>query len=232
MFNEKTSEYSVKQCHEISVWQSPKYEQSKAKALDAMKQMPYLKEGDFWILMNETKSGKMGYTGLIISHNACLKINDAAPEDKKFKPSLVSVNQTGYGGALVFTYINDAQGIYEVGEVTAKNCKNDYPYAMAFKRLFDRVVLKICKLAFDGIYSDSEADEFREPTDSTPSAPKQAKQTSTLTPASELPAPVKCPVCGKPIKRVRKGDKILEPDEVLQALGCCADCHNKQKAEA
>ena len=36
---------------------------------------------------------------------------------------------------------------------------------MAFKRLFDRVVLKQCKLAYDGIYSDSEAEEFKEQPD-------------------------------------------------------------------
>ena len=42
------------------------------------------------------------------------------------------------------------------------NCKNAYPYAMALKRCFDRVVLKNSKLAYDGVYSDSEADEFKE----------------------------------------------------------------------
>ena len=40
---------------------------------------------------------------------------------------------------------------------------NAYPYAMAYKRLFDRVVLKLTKLAFSGIYSDSEAEEFARP---------------------------------------------------------------------
>ena len=112
--------------------------------------------------MNETKTGKMMYTGLIISHNACLKINDNMPEKDKFNPDCVSVDKSGYGNSLVFTYANKVQGLYEVGEASAQNCKNAYPYAMAYKRLFDRVVLKICKLAFDGIYSDSEADEFKE----------------------------------------------------------------------
>ena len=32
---------------------------------------------------------------------------------------------------------------------------------MAFKRCFDRVVLKKSKLAFSGIYSEVEADEFK-----------------------------------------------------------------------
>lgn len=162
MFNEKKSEYSLKSRQDIPVIQSAKYIASRDKALKAINDRPYLKESDFWILMNETKTGKMMYTGLIISHNACLKINDNMPEKDKFNPDCVSVDKSGYGNSLVFTYVNREQGLYEVGEASAQNCKNAYPYAMAYKRLFDRVVLKICKLAFDGIYSDSEADEFKE----------------------------------------------------------------------
>lgn len=162
MFNEKKTEYSLKSRQDIPVIQSAKYLASRAKAIKAINDRPYLKESDFWILMNETKTGKMMYTGLIISHNACLKINDNMPEKDKFNPDCVSVDKSGYGNSLVFTYANKAQGLYEVGEASAQNCKNAYPYAMAYKRLFDRVVLKICKLAFDGIYSDSEADEFKE----------------------------------------------------------------------
>lgn len=162
MFNEKTSEYSLKTRQQIPVVQSAKYLASRAKAIKAIQERPYLNEADFWILMNETKTGKMMYTGLIISHNACLKINDNMPEKDKFNPDCVSVDKAGYGNSLVFTYTNKQQGLYEVGEASAQNCKNAYPYAMAYKRLFDRVVLKICKLAFEGIYSDSEADEFKE----------------------------------------------------------------------
>lgn len=162
MFNEKKTEYSIKSRQEIPVIQSTKYIASRDKALKAINDRPYLKESDFWILMNETKTGKMMYTGLIISHNACLKINDNMPEKDKFNPDCVSVDKSGYGNSLVFTYVNKQQGLYEVGEASTQNCKNAYPYAMAYKRLFDRVVLKICKLAFDGIYSDSEADELKE----------------------------------------------------------------------
>lgn len=162
MFNEKKTEYSIKSRQDIPVVQSAKYIASRDKALKAINDRPYLKESDFWILMNETKTGKMMYTGLIISHNACLKINDNMPEKDKFNPDCVSVDKSGYGDSLVFTYVNKQQGLYEVGEASTQNCKNAYPYAMAYKRLFDRVVLKICKLAFDGIYSDSEADELKE----------------------------------------------------------------------
>lgn len=161
-FNEKTTEWSVKQRKEIPVWVSPKYTQSRKKAIEIIEAYKTVNDGDFWILMNETKNGKMAYTGLIISHNACLKINDAQPDNLKFNPECVTLDKEGYGGSLVYTYCNTDQGIYEVGEVSQVNCKNAYPYAMAYKRLFDRVVLKLCKLAYDGIYSDSEADEFKE----------------------------------------------------------------------
>lgn len=165
MFNEKDREYSAKQGKEIPVWKSPKYEQSKEKALEIIKKYDNIGEGDFWILMNESKSGKMIYTGLIISHNACLKLNDHMTNNNKFMPECVEIDKEGFGNSLVFTYINPAQGIYEVGEVSKDNCKNAYPYAMAFKRCFDRVVLKLTKLAYDGVYSDSEADEFQKQQD-------------------------------------------------------------------
>ena len=180
MFNEKNQEFSVKQGKEIPVWQSPKYQQAKEKANELIKSKKYdLTEGDFWILMNETKSGKMQYTGLIISHNGCLKINDRIEEKLKFKPSCMTLDKEGYGNSLVFTYINDEQGIYEVGEVSKENCKNAYPYAMAVKRCMDRVILKNCKLAYDGVYSDSEAEEFKEP-EQEPVEKITAEQATTL----------------------------------------------------
>ena len=161
-FNEKVSEYSAKQRKEIPVWVSPKYIQSREKAIEIIEKYESIESGDFWILMNETKSGKMAYTGLIISHNGCLKLNDAMPEELKFKPSCMTLDKDGFNESLVYTYINDEQGLYEVGEVSKENCKNSYPYAMALKRCFDRVVLKNSKLAYSGVYSDSEADEFTE----------------------------------------------------------------------
>lgn len=162
MFNEKNEEWSKKQSKNIPVWQTDKYKESKEKAIEVIKNGKYgLAESDFWILMNETGTGKMAYTGLILSHNGCLKVNDSLTD--KFRSECVSENASGWGNSLVFTYNCPEQGLYEVGEVSAKNCKIDYPYAMAFKRLFDRVVLKLSKLAYAGIYGEDEADEFRNP---------------------------------------------------------------------
>lgn len=164
MFNEKLKEYDAKTGQELPVVLSAKYRQSRDVAVKFIKEHGIVGEEDFWILMNKNAAGtKMNYSGLIISHNGCLKINDAADEKRKFMPECVSVDKSGYKDSLVFTYNNPAQGLYEVGEVSAKNCKNEYPYAMGLKRLFDRVVLKLCKLAYSGIYSDSEAEEFKEP---------------------------------------------------------------------
>lgn len=162
-FKEKKQEYS-KKSGMIPVWQSPKYLESKAAAIAMIESGNYgLTDGDFWILMNEAKGSNgpmMVYTGLIISHNGCMKINDHS--EKKVIPFAFRCQADDtYGGSLIYTYCDD--DVYEVGEVSANNCKNNYPYAMAFKRCYDRVVLKKSKLAYSGIYSESEADEFKQP---------------------------------------------------------------------
>ena len=158
-FGEKEVEYDSSSNKEIPVWQSPKYKTSKDKAIEMIESKKYdLTESDFWILMNKTKTGKMAYTGLIISHNGCLKINDKL--ENKVDPYSFMLDKEGYNNSLVYTYIDE--DTYEVGEFNTSNCKNAYPYAMAFKRCFDRVVLKKSKLAFSGIYSEVEAEEFKE----------------------------------------------------------------------
>ena len=179
-FGEKTKEWSAKSGKEVDVWQSPKYIQAKKKVVEMLESKEYkdvLDESDFWILMNATKTGKMAYTGLIISHNGCLKINDTLEDKLKFKSECVSLDKEGYNDSLVYTYNCSEQGLYEVGEVSKANCKNDYPYAMALKRCFDRVVLKNSKLAYAGVYSDSEADEFANPNEEK----KETKTTKKVT---------------------------------------------------
>lgn len=173
-FGEKAEEYSAKDNGMIPVWVSPKYEQSKKAVIKMLESEQYkdvLDVSDFWILMNRTKNGKMAYTGLIISHNGCLKINDTLPDELKFNPKCVKyfcndeTYTNTYNDSLIFEYDSskleeDKQHIFEIGEVSSKNCTNDYPYAMALKRCMDRVILKNSKLAYSGVYSDSEAEEF------------------------------------------------------------------------
>lgn len=192
-FNEKKEEWSAKHGKNIPVWVTPGFNQAKAKAIEIIESKKYgVTEADFWILMNATKNEKMAYTGLIISHNGCLKINDCL--ESKFNPECVSIDKDGYKGSLVYTYCNAEQGIFEVGEVSQANCKNEYPYAMAFKRLFDRVVLKLSKLAYNGIYSDSESEEFSQqlnPEEKKPEAPQPTPPPSEKSPRDMLIAKLK-----------------------------------------
>lgn len=158
-FGEQQEEQDLRTGEVFKVWKSPKYLESKNKAIEMIESKKYgLSEADFWILKNKTNTGKMAYTGLIISHNGCLKINDKL--DNKVNPQNFTIDKEGYSNSLVFTYIDEE--VYEVGEFNSTNGKNPYPYAMAFKRCFDRVVLKKSKLAYSGIYSEVEADEFKQ----------------------------------------------------------------------
>lgn len=208
MFGEKKEEYSNKQGKNVTVWQSPKYIESRDKAIEIIKDGRYgLSEADFWILMNETKSGKMAYTGLIISHNGCLKINNSMTE--KFKPECVTMDKDGYNGSLVYSYCCAEQGLYEVGEVNAKNCKIEYPYAMALKRLQDRVILKLSKLAYAGIYSEVEADEFKQPETEERNAQvkTETKEDNKETNKEESEVLI-CSDCKRPIEPYKSGDKV------------------------
>lgn len=187
MFNEKEFEYLNGE--KLEVWQTPKYLESKAKAMEMLKLDYGLTEADFWILMNKTKGGKVAYTGLIISHNGCLKINDKLCESGKgFKAECLSEpipfefnGQIGlrqvYKEESRYIYLENGSGmkqvgetLYEVGEISNVNLKNSYPFAMLLKRTFDRVVLKKSKLAYAGIYSEAEAEEFKEPLEEEPMA--------------------------------------------------------------
>lgn len=146
-------------------WITPKYKEAKRKVIELLESEKYknvLEESDFWILYNTySNKTKVMYSGLIISHDGCLKINDSLDETLRFKPECMSLDKEGYNNSLVYTYNCPEQGIYEVGEVSPSNLKNGgYPYAMALKRCMDRVILKNSKIAYSGIYSDSEADEF------------------------------------------------------------------------
>lgn len=142
------------------VWQTPKFLSSREKAIEMIESEKYgLEDADFWILKNTYDKGtKVMYSGLIISHNGCLKINDSI--ENKFNPKCYRLEQSSYTNGLIGIYEDDE--LIEYGEVSTANCKNAYPYAMLLKRTFDRVVLKKSKLAYSNVYSEAEADEFRE----------------------------------------------------------------------
>ena len=161
-FGAQKMEYNSKARANTNTWGSPKYLEGKKKAIELIDKTEYgLTEADFWIL--KTYSAKtVTYAGLIISHNGCLKINDKLAAEAKFVPSCVSWVRNG-AGDLVLQYLNDKQGILEFGEASIKNCTNAYPFAMVLKRLQDRVILKNSKIAFSGIMSEVESEEFKRP---------------------------------------------------------------------
>ena len=142
-----------------SVTQTAKYLRSKTKAIELIESGKYnLEESDFWILQN-AYNDSMLYSGLIITHTGCLKINDALPAASKFNPRCAGEPfYSEYSKGLVINYVDDE--IRVSAEVSETNCKNGYPYAMLDKRLFDRVVLLKSKIAYDGIYSEAESDGF------------------------------------------------------------------------
>lgn len=161
-FGAQKMEYNSKAGANTKTWESPKYLEGKKKAIELIDKTEYgLTEADFWIL--KTYSAKtVTYAGLIISHNGCLKINDKLAAEAKFVPSCVSWVRNG-AGDLVLQYLNDKQGLLEFGEASIKNCTNAYPFAMVLKRLQDRVILKNSKIAFSGIMSEVESEEFKRP---------------------------------------------------------------------
>ena len=159
-FGAQKMEYNPKAGANTKTWESPKFLEGKKKAVELIDKTEYgLTEADFWIL--KTYSAKtVTYAGLIISHNGCLKINDKLAAEAKFVPSCVSWVRNG-AGDLVLQYLNDKQGLLEFGEASIKNCTNAYPFAMVLKRLQDRVILKNSKIAFSGIMSEVESEEFK-----------------------------------------------------------------------
>lgn len=219
---------------ESGSWSSPKYLEAVKKAVEVLGSDKYknvLSESDFWQLTGKTKTGNIAYNGLIISHNGCLKINDTLEEEKRFRPECVSVDIDGYNNSLVYTYICKEQGIYEVGEVSKANCTNAYPYAMALKRCMDRVILKASRLAYSGIYSDSEAEEFRnEPKEEKPQPGNKAEAEETestiILPEGAMKNPRKalveyCKSHGVDIKEVARIHKLnndSKPEAFLDAL--------------
>lgn len=142
-----------------NVTQTAKYLKSKTKAIELIESGKYgLEENDFWILQN-AYNDSMLYSGLIITHTGCLKINDALPAASKFNPHCAGEPfYSEYSKGLVINYVDDE--IRVSAEVSETNCKNGYPYAMLDKRLFDRVVLLKSKISYDGIYSEAESDGF------------------------------------------------------------------------
>lgn len=224
-FGEKTTEKwknsKTGTWDELKVWQTPKYEQSKKKAIELIESGKYgLDIGDFWILKNKGGT-KLCYTGLIISHNGCLKINDKLDVELRFKPSCVSFVKDEAEKVKVMEYVNDPQGVYEFGEISPKNCMNDYPYAMVLKRLMDRVILKNSKVGFFGIYSDSESEDFKEKIDD--KIEKQEKVVKT-------PLQNVADGCSDDMKNIQNKQAEITFREIKEEIEACSSVSDLQNS--
>ena len=112
---------------------------------------------DFWELKRGNK--KMW----IITHDACEKI--AGIEEIHFEFPEIYVNGEEValiGKAIKIDTSKGNKEIWSTGEAAPANCKNDYRWAMAEKRLKDRLTLKMINAYEYGIYSEEEADNFKE----------------------------------------------------------------------
>ena len=94
----------------------------------------------------------------IITHDACEKI--AAQENIQFGAPTI-YRDSNKDVAIVGDAKRENKVIWSTGEASPNNCKAPYPFAMAEKRLKDRLILKLINAYEYGIYSDSEADNFK-----------------------------------------------------------------------
>ena len=111
-----------------------------------------LSKDDFWELKRGTRSM------WIITHDACEKI--AAKENIQFGAPTI-YRDSNQDVAIVGDAKRGNKVIWSTGEASPKNCKAPYMFAMAEKRLKDRLVLKLINAYEYAIYSDSEADNFK-----------------------------------------------------------------------
>ena len=94
--NKKVYDFGEKKSENINgksipvEFHTPKYKEAKNKAIELLESDKYkgiLEASDFWILVNTySNKSKAMYSGLIISHDGCLKINDTLEEKLKFRP--------------------------------------------------------------------------------------------------------------------------------------------------
>ena len=108
---------------------------------------------DFWELARgSTKKW-------ILTHDAVERI--ATIEGIIFHMPEISTGEDNTNVAMVGLAELGDNKVWTTGEASSHNCKNPYFWAMAEKRLKDRLTLKLINAYEYGIYSEDEADAFR-----------------------------------------------------------------------
>lgn len=148
---------------------SPKYEQAEKK-INPLIQKGILSPCDCYI-SHKTMNGVDVFESLIISHDGCRKIAASELlEGKRIDPKGFASRETTVGYdvnnrpiiCVLYEYRDDA--VFANGESTEQNNSFGYPYAMAYKRCYDRAVLEKSGLSELGIHSKEESEDFKKAT--------------------------------------------------------------------
>ena len=110
---------------------------------------------------------------------------------------------------------------WSIGEATAYNNKNSYPFAMAEKRAKDRVILKLVGLHGD-VYSEEEADDFKDTQKKTENLVEKdysviegMVRQSTDNPIEEEPIPEAVKKYGGKLLSDLKEDELVELQQMV-----------------
>lgn len=134
-----------------------------------------LDKADFWELPQKK--------GTWIAKHAALEIAAAKAGITFNDPIIIEANSEAGIAALSVSgrmEVGNNSGMYgmpqwSIGEASPKNNKNAYPWAMAEKRAKDRVILKL--IGIHGlVYSEDEADDFKERPEIIPADGKKASR--------------------------------------------------------
>ena len=127
-----------------------------------------LSKDDFW---THKQSGN-----LIITHKACEKI--ARQEKIVFDmPKILSSENNNVAILCSATWGDTTE--WSIGEASPKTSFNIYYFAMAEKRVKDRLILKLIGVYGD-VYSEDESDEFRRNNQSTPNVQQDTSGMNTI----------------------------------------------------
>jgi hypothetical protein len=144
-------------------------------------------------------------TAYAIKHKALERV--AAEQGVKFDK--LTVAQIDLANKIAAVAISGTLGDrveFSTGEAAPYNCKNGYPLAMAEKRAKDRVALKLLS-AHGALYSEEEADEFKQNGNGSP--PK--RENPHVTKPEDITDPVEYDEQGNPpADNIPLGDPGIE----------------------
>lgn len=139
--------------------------------IEAIREKYDLAASDFWELPQKK--------GTWIAKHSALEIVAVKANIIWSMPQILEAKGEQGISAMVVAGTLDKRTEWATGEASPKNNKNAYPWAMAEKRAKDRVVLKLSGIA-GLVYSEDEADDFKEPEKAAPEPPQPITYASYL----------------------------------------------------